>query len=59
MMNFIQTMQQIGNDKRPIRMKMSRKETILDNFDNKEKVLDNEIEFMNNAFVSWQEKNRN
>lgn len=57
-MNFIQTMKQIGNDRRAIKLKMSRKETIWDNFDNKEKILDNEIEFMNNSYVSWQEKNK-
>lgn len=59
MMNFIQTMKQIGNDRRAIKLKMSRKETIWDNFDNKEKILDNEIEFMNNSYVSWQEKSKN
>ena len=58
MMNFIQTMKQIGNDRRAIKLKMSRKETIWDNFDNKEKILDNEIEFMNNSYVSWQEKSK-
>ena len=47
MINFIQTAQQIGNDKRPIKIKMTRPEIIWDNFENKQKVLTNEISFSN------------
>ena len=55
MANFLQTMQQIQNDKRPLRMKMSRPEVIWDNFENKQKVLNNEIIFSNNAMIAWEE----
>lgn len=55
MANFLQTMQQMQNDKRPLRMKMSRPEVIWDNFENKQKVLNNEIIFSNNAMIAWEE----
>lgn len=53
--NFLQTVQQIQNDKRPIKIKMIRPETIWDNFEQREKVLNNEIEFSNNVMISWEE----
>ena len=54
-MNFLQTVKQIGNDKRPMKVKMYRPEVIWDNFEQKEKVLNNEVEFSNNAMIAWQE----
>lgn len=55
MANFIQTVNQIGKDKRPIKIRMSRPEIIWDNFENKQKVLTNEIVFSNNAMIAWEE----
>lgn len=55
MISFIQTVNQIGEDQRPMKIKMIRPEVIWDNFENKEKVLNNEIEFSNNAMISWEE----
>ena len=57
MMNFIQTAEQISNDARPIKIKMIRPEVVWDNFENKEKTFNNEIEFSNNVMVAW-EKDR-
>lgn len=53
--NFLQTVKQISNDKRPIKIKMLRPEIIWDNFENKQKTLNNEIEFSNNAMIVWEE----
>ena len=58
MANFIQTMQKIGEDKRPIRIKMSRPEIIWDRYENKEKVLENAVIFNNNAMVAYEENNK-
>lgn len=55
MINFIQMVNQISKDKRPIKIRMFRPEIIWDNFENKQKVLDNEIIFSNNAMVDWEE----
>ena len=54
MANFIQTANQIIEDVRPIKIKMSRLETIWDNFENKQKVVTNNIIFSNNAMVDWE-----
>jgi hypothetical protein len=54
MINFMQTAQQLGNDNRPIKIRMTRPETIWDSFENKEKVLTNEISFSNNAMVAFE-----
>ena len=54
MINFIQTAQQIGSNVRPMKIKMTRPETIWDSFENKEKVLTNEISFSNNAMVAFE-----
>lgn len=56
--NFIQTAKQIQADRRPIKIKMIRPEVIWDKFEQKQKVLNNEIELSNNAMVSW-EANKN
>ena len=51
MMNFIQVVEELRNDSRPMKVKMIRQESIFDKFENKYKTLNNEIEFMNNAWV--------
>ncbi|MBO5828744.1 MAG: hypothetical protein J6R59_09865 [Paludibacteraceae bacterium] len=58
MINFIQTVDQIGRDRRPLKVKMIRPNVIWDNFENKQKVLNNEIEFSNNAMIAWEENHR-
>lgn len=56
--NFVQTAKQIQNDQRPIKIKMIRQEVIWDNFEQKQRTLDYEIELSNNAMVAW-EANKN
>lgn len=56
MANFIQTVKQIIEDTRPIKIKMSRPETIWDNFENKQKVITNNIIFSNNAMLDWEKE---
>lgn len=55
MINFIQTVNQISKDQRPIKIRMLRPEVIWDSFENKQKVLNNEIIFSNNAMLDWEE----
>jgi hypothetical protein len=57
MINFIQNAQQIGNDKRPMKIRMVVPNTIWDNFDDKEIILNNKITFSNNAMVAWEKDN--
>ena len=56
--NFLQTVKQIQADKWPIKIKMIRLETIWDNFEQKQKTLNNEIEFSNPAMVAWEKDNK-
>lgn len=56
--NFLQTAKQIQNDQRPIKIKMIKQETIWDNFEQKQKMLNNEIELSNNAMVAWEENRK-
>lgn len=56
--NFLQTAKQIQNDKRPIKIKMIKQEVIWDEFENEQKVLNNEIQLSNNAMVAWEESNK-
>lgn len=56
--NFLQTAKQIQADRRPIKIKMIRPEEIWDKFEQKRKVLNNEIALSNNAMVAW-EANKN
>ena len=56
--NFLQTVDQISKDSRPLKIKMIRPEVIWDNFESKQKVLNNEIAFSNNAMVAWEENNK-
>ena len=53
--NFVQTAKQMKNDKRPIKLKMIRPEIIWDKFEQRQKVLNNEIELSNNAMIDWEE----
>ena len=57
--NFLQTAKQIQNDKRPIKIKMIKPVVIWDSFEQKQKVLNNEIELSNNAMTAWEGANRN
>ena len=57
--NFIQTAKQIKNDKRPIKIKMIKQEVIWDDFEQKQKVLNNEVEISNDAMLAWEEANKN
>lgn len=58
MANFMQTANQIIKDSRPIKIKMSRPEVIWDNFENKQRVLTNEIILGNNAMFAWEKDNK-
>ena len=42
-------------DKRPIKLKMIRQETIWDNIEQRHKTLNNEIELSNDAMIAWEE----
>ena len=56
--NFLQTAKQIQADRRPIKIKMIRPEEIWDKFEQRRKILNNEIALSNNAMVAW-EANKN
>ncbi len=56
--NFLQTAKQIQNDQRPIKIKMIKPDSIWDNFEQEQKVLNNEIELSNNAMVAWEENRK-
>lgn len=55
--NFMQVVQQIGNDQRPMKIKMIVPNTIWDKFENKQKTLNNEVSFSNNAMISFKGDN--
>ena len=55
--NFIETAKKIKNDQRPIKFKMIRPEIIWDNFEQQQKIVNNEIELINNAMEIWKERN--
>ena len=52
--NFLQTAKQIQNDRRPIKLKMIRPDVIWDNFEQKQKMLNNEISVSNPAMIDWE-----
>ena len=56
MVNFLQTVKQVQNDKRPLKIRMSRPEIIWVDFEQKQKVLTYEVVFSNNAMIAWEEK---
>lgn len=55
--NFLQTAQQIQKEQRPIRFKMIVPNVIWDEFEQKQKVLNNSIEYSNDAMIIWEENN--
>ena len=57
--NFLQTAKQIKNDRRPIKIKMIRPEVIWDNFEQKQKILNNKIELSNSAMTIWEDAKQN
>lgn len=57
--SFLQLMNQIKNDKRPLKIRMTRPEIIWDNFENKQRVLTNEVAFSNNAMIAFEESQVN
>lgn len=54
-MQFIQLYEQVKQDKRPIKIRMSRPITIWDNFENVEKLIPNTVTFSNNAMIAYEE----
>lgn len=59
MATFIQTVQQIAQDKRAMQFKMTRPVIIYDNFENKQKTINHEILFKNNAMINFEESYKN
>lgn len=57
MVNFIRTAKQIQNDQRPMKIKMIRPNVIWDNFEQKQKILHNEISVSNDAMIAWERDN--
>ena len=55
--NFLQTVKQIQKEKRPIKLKMIVPYVFWDEFEKKQRVLDNGIEYSNDAMVVWEENN--
>ena len=53
--NFVQTAKQMKYDQRPIKLKMIRQESIWDEFEQRRKTLNNEIELKNDAMIAWEE----
>jgi FKBP-type peptidyl-prolyl cis-trans isomerase (trigger factor) len=57
--NFLQLMNQAKDDKRPLKIRMTRPEIIWNNFENKQKILTNEVSFSNNAMIAFEESRVN
>lgn len=55
--NFLNTAKQIKNDNRPIKLKMIVPEVIWDEFEKKQKILNNGVEVINHAMEVWQNDN--
>ncbi len=55
---FIQLINQIKDDNRPLKVRMTRPEVIWDNFKNEQKILTNEVAFSNNAMIAWEENKK-
>lgn len=58
-MEFLKLAKQISQDSRPIKVKMIVPETKWSKFENKQFTLNNEVAFLNNAMVSWEESRGN
>lgn len=56
--NFVQLAKQIKDDQRPIKIKMIKPCVIWDNFENKQKTLNNQISLNNNAMDLWEKENK-
>ena len=56
--NFVQTAKQMRYDKRPIMLKMIRQESIWDEFEQRRKTLNNEIELKNDAMIACEESKK-
>lgn len=55
--NFLQTAQKIQKEKTPIKFKMIVPYIFWDEFENRQKVLNNSVEYKNDAMVIWEENN--
>lgn len=55
--NFLNTAKQIKNDNRPIKLKIIVPDIIWDEFEKKQKVLNNGVEVVNHAMEVWQNEN--
>lgn len=55
--NFMQLAQQIGQDTRPMKIIISRPETIWNNIRQEQKSLMHEVAFLNNAMIAFEEEN--
>lgn len=55
MVQFAQLLQQVAQDKRPMKLKMTVPQVIWDSFEGKTKTLYNDTTFSNNAMVAWEE----
>lgn len=53
--NFVETAKQMKNDQRPIKFKMIVPCVIWDEFDKRQKTLNNELMLNNDAMVAWEE----
>ena len=58
MANFMQVVNQIGNDSRPMKIKMIKPTILWDRFEEKEKTLDTTAEFKNNAMIAWEDSKK-
>lgn len=56
--NFLNTAKQIKNDNRPIKLNMIVPDIFWDEFENKQKILNNSVEVINQAMEVWQNDNR-
>ena len=56
--NFLQTAQKIQKEQTPIRFKMIVPYVFWDEFEQKQKVLNNGVEYSNDAMVIWEEENK-
>ena len=57
--NFIEIAKQIQGDRRPVKIRMIRPETIWDNFEQKQKTINNMIELSNHAMTAWEKDKEN
>ena len=55
MINFMQMTEEIKKDNRPMKIKIIRPDIIWDSFENKQKVLNNEVSASNHAMIVWEE----